>query len=407
MTSRRLLVAITALAGFVVVAGTSDPRLPASAATGQSVPMFRGNAARTGESPGPGPVGTPELLWRARLGQHLSSSPAVDDGVVFIGSVAPISPAGGALHAVDAVTGEERWRIEGEPGDGVLSSPAVDSRGVYWGTFYGDVVLASFDGRELWRTRLDSSILSSPALSGGALIATTEAGILSALDAATGVVLWTFAPAPPFELAMPSPAVDGGTVFAIAAARRVGGNASLHALDLQTGMERWHFVAPAGGPLRGIPVISGGRVHVFTLDGVVFALDAEDGQVVWRSPPLGRVSTAIAAAGGTLFVPTEDGVVHALRLDSGDETWNARLTDNVRFAAPPVFADDVVYLGDADGILHALDVESTVETWTADARAYQSSPAVIGGRIYIGGDDGSLRAIGGTPVPSAGSEASA
>ena len=53
---------------------------------GVGVPMFRGNAARTGENPGPGVEHSPKLLWRFKTDGDIYSSPAVVDGVVYIGS---------------------------------------------------------------------------------------------------------------------------------------------------------------------------------------------------------------------------------------------------------------------------------------------------------------------------------
>ena len=49
--------------------------------------MFRGNPAHTGEHPGPGPEGAPALRRRFDMGEiDTNSSPAVVDGVVYVGS---------------------------------------------------------------------------------------------------------------------------------------------------------------------------------------------------------------------------------------------------------------------------------------------------------------------------------
>jgi phosphate transport system substrate-binding protein len=85
---RSSLVALV-LAGLLVVAGS-----PAFAATdaqrprpippepaGDLATMYRGEAARTGEFPGPGLQGAPAFLWRVNLGE-VWGTPGVGDGLV-------------------------------------------------------------------------------------------------------------------------------------------------------------------------------------------------------------------------------------------------------------------------------------------------------------------------------------
>src|SRR5262245_28525917 len=86
---------------LVLVLGTL-PAPTITLAESGSVPMFRGGPARTGENPGPGPAGKPIVRWRAGIGEMIGSSPAVVDGVVYVGSISPTTLEGGALHAVDA-----------------------------------------------------------------------------------------------------------------------------------------------------------------------------------------------------------------------------------------------------------------------------------------------------------------
>src|SRR5947207_2285217 len=69
------------------------------------VPMFRGNPAHTGEMPGPGPQGNPSARWRFDTGDGVYSSPAVVGGVVYVGS------DDRNVYALDAATGQERWRF--------------------------------------------------------------------------------------------------------------------------------------------------------------------------------------------------------------------------------------------------------------------------------------------------------
>ena len=76
-----------AIVTLVVLLASLVGLTPAPAAGQQGeVPMDRANPARTGEMPGPGPEGNPATVWRFSIGGTVISSPAVVNGVVYVGS---------------------------------------------------------------------------------------------------------------------------------------------------------------------------------------------------------------------------------------------------------------------------------------------------------------------------------
>ena len=127
-----IVVAILALgvAGSATGAQVDPVATPETAAT-VSTSMFRGNPERTGELPGPVPMGRPELRWRFTAGDDIDSSPTVAGDAVYVGS------DDGHLYALDATTGAERWRFE--VGGDVYSSPAVAAGTVYLGSGSGSI----------------------------------------------------------------------------------------------------------------------------------------------------------------------------------------------------------------------------------------------------------------------------
>ena len=78
---------------------------------------FHGNNARTGVYQSPGPKTLKGVKWQFKTGGTIVSSPAVVNGVVYIGS------SDGALYAVDQKSGQQKWKT-GTRGP-VASSPAV------------------------------------------------------------------------------------------------------------------------------------------------------------------------------------------------------------------------------------------------------------------------------------------
>ena len=68
--------------------------------------MFRANAEHTGVFDNGGIVTTNTELWRFKTGGSVLSSPAVSNGVVYVGCL------DNNLYAIDAVTGTEKWRFK-------------------------------------------------------------------------------------------------------------------------------------------------------------------------------------------------------------------------------------------------------------------------------------------------------
>ena len=107
------------------------------------VPMYRGNAGRTGVMPGPGPMGQPTELWRYQIPGEIQSQPAVVDGVLYVGG------EDGGVYALEAATGAEVWRFTADAP--VSSSPAVVDGLVYIGSDDGTLyALEAGTGVERW-----------------------------------------------------------------------------------------------------------------------------------------------------------------------------------------------------------------------------------------------------------------
>lgn len=105
--------------------------------------------------------------WRYALVRHCLSTPAVQNGLVFV------PDSSGRLHAVDSSDGTRVWvrELAGE----VSSSPLVADGRVYVGTHRGILYAWSADreGQLLGETELDSAIWGTPAAADGRLYVAT------------------------------------------------------------------------------------------------------------------------------------------------------------------------------------------------------------------------------------------
>lgn len=405
---------------------------------------FLGNAARTGEMPGPLPSGEPGLLWRLDAGigsLSPSASPLVADGTVYLGgwvapSDSPARPPGFA--AIDLATGAMLWHVPlaglGEPG-----SPAVAGGVVYVGTTaisdatlrpgtppaeagqVNDGFLVALDtrtGDERWRYLSGRSGYLSPVVADGMVYIGSADGTLHAVDAMTGEGRWTFAvPSAGEVLSGSSPTVAGGLVV-------IGSNLGvLHAVDAATGAERWQ--ATVGGSSPTTAAVADGALYVLT-DGkagsarpggtfvgafheatTTFSLrvlDLATGTERWTAdigPTLAGFQAAPAVVAGTVLVggvgPYGREVV-ALDAADGAERWRFAAEDAIN--ASPVVADGVAVVGSFDGNVYAVDLATGTLVWRVETGGGITTTAYIAdGAVVVGSGDGNLYAIGGAAPP--------
>jgi outer membrane protein assembly factor BamB len=383
---------------------------PAPAESGTA--MFLGNAARTGEMPGPGPSGNPGVRWRLPLGGSSgvspASSPIVSNGVAYVTSSGRTNNNTyvTALSAINTATGTVRWST---------TVPGLDS---------GSPAIA--DGLVVVTTSLFEGMSESGVATPG--VEPTDVSDVIAFDAATGDERWRYRSGSAGFL---SPAVADGVVYVPSSE-----DSRLHAIDLLTGQSRWTFQIPSGGPgilSAASPTVTGDTVFIAGNLGVLFAVDAATGHERWQVDIGGNVPTTAAVSNGTLYIgastiPDEDEAairlldkwesvpvggpptgeatpstrelngtarLYALDVASGKERWSATL-DRVLRPAPAVSHNLVFVAGmGADGTeLRALDVATGAERWTSDLGGnLDASPSIAGETVYVGGFDGRVYAL--------------
>src|SRR5262252_2570048 len=85
---------------------------------------FHGNTARTGVYDVPGPKQLTGPKWIFKAGGPIVTSPAIANGVVYIGAM------DGHLYAIDQETGKEKWNFKSRMP--IQSTPAVSGGMIYF-----------------------------------------------------------------------------------------------------------------------------------------------------------------------------------------------------------------------------------------------------------------------------------
>lgn len=231
-------------------------------------------------------------------------------------------------------------------------------------------------------------------------------GVLEALDAATGAVLWRRAVDGNIAGA---PAVDGGVVYLTALPPSSERQGFAEVLDARDGSIRWRIPVDAS---PSPPVAAGGHMYLFLNrqypdGGTLLALNAADGTTAWRYDDPAPVdggedaTTPPVVIGDTLFAEAvernPDGVANvavlAFDLRSGARRWRYK-TGGI--APLPAVAGSVACVstfipaaGPAGGssVVAGLDLATGQERWRYTSGDIASGCAPTGAAFAVAEDD--------------------
>ena len=351
------------------------PPAPAGATTAADWPGFRG-PARDGVIRGVR-IATdwtnspPAELWRRPIGPGWSSF---------------------AVHGDLVYTQEQRGHDE------IVSCYELTTGEPVWR--HGDEV-------RFWESNAGAGPRATPTFSNGRVYTFGATGILNALDARDGAVVWSRNAAADADVETPdwgfagSPLVVGDVVIVAASGRLV-------AYDVATGDRRW--LGPAGGGGYSSP-------HLVTIDDVAQVLllrgarstsvSPADGALLWEhvGQPAASILQPALAADGDILIAAADAmggtgmlriaVAHGPAGWTVEERWTSR-------GLKPYFNDFVVHEGHAFGfdgaILASIDLEDGERKWKGGR--YGHGQLILlpdQDLLLVLSEDGELALVGATP----------
>jgi outer membrane protein assembly factor BamB len=279
--------------------------------------------------------------------------------------------------------------------------------------------------KQLWTYEAGESIESSAAIVGGTVFVASQKGELAALSLDNGAVYWKYQTGSP--VGESSPAYSGGAVYV----GDLGG--VLHAVNAPDGKRLWTF--KAGNEIKSSPVVVGDRVLIGSYDQHLYCLSTRNGSVLWKVKTNGPVHATPSVAGGVAFIAGCDEQFRAIRISDGKEMFSIS-SDAYTGASPALLGNAAYYgtfnnevlmvslaerrvvwryqhpqrkfpfyssaavtanrvvVGGRDKLVHGLSPAGKA-IWTFATRArVESSPAIAGGRVFVGSNDGRFYVLG-------------
>jgi serine/threonine-protein kinase len=262
---------------------------------------------------------------------------ALDDEAAYVGGTT-------AIHAIDRESGQRRWTFDiSTP----ASAPVVADGTIYVGA--GDVLFAiDAAGERQWALRTGTRIRNPPAVVDGTLYLTAQAWLI-AVDRASGEELWALKPegaTPPVT----APVYRAGRLY-------IGAPTHVHAYDPAAEGDHLWSTETLNQVVYDSPAVAHGHVYTgVSLVDALHAFDAATGERTWqRSIP---VAGSPVVAGDTVYcVDEEYAELRALGAAGGSDRW--RVSFDGRLDVQPTVTDDRIYvagleLGNTEGTLYAL-----------------------------------------------------
>ena len=386
-----------------------------------SWPKFRHDLNNIGYTLEVGPK-TNLVAWEFDTGGAVTSSPAVVDGAVYVGSNDTY------VYALNASTGNEIWRyqISGQFGwNGTYSSPAVADGVVYIGSNDFNVyALNATTGDKIWNFTVFGYVYSSPAVVDGVVYVGGTDSFVYALNATTQsltweerliwtttVGLWNSTGGWVIHGITSSPAVVDGVVYVGSAANNTGFTGNVTALDADTGDIIWMYPLVSGGVWFSSPAVVNGTVYIGTWDGWVLALNATTQSLtpaerrLWGFKGGDKAVASPAVAYGLVYMG-EAGFparVLALNASTGALEWfysplPPPPTTGVFCSA--AVSDGVVYTGTDNGVVLALNAMTGAEIWQYTVGQHLRGSAVVAEdadgrvRLFVGSHSNKVHAFG-------------
>lgn len=297
---------------------------------------------------------------------------AATEDIVFLAT-------GPSISALDAKSGLMKWEYpqEAERGVEFYAAPVLtEDQQLIAGGY--DSVLYSLNpetGSQRWTfTEAEDRFISPPLITDDGIFATSADHFLYGLDF-DGNPLWD-----PFETGEPiwaAPAYSESCDCLYVA----GMDHILYAVDPDNGQLLWKS-EDLGGPVVSQPAVSDqGLILLSTFGNEIIAVSEESRAVEWRHSTQDWAWASPLVDGEQVYGSDISGLFFALDLTSGELLW--QIQPGGAIVSPPLLVDDMIYFGTDQGALVTVSREGTIQKNQEMGGKIYASPVTNGEYIMV------------------------
>jgi len=249
-----------------------------------------------------------------------------------------------------------------------------------------------------WRTDVGPGnqpyerVITGPVAADGKIFAVDVKGGVSAVSVATGNVVWLNPM--DHEGEQSAVAFGGGVAYRDTKLYVSSGYGEVNALDANTGVRLWTYDNIV--PMRGAPTVGGDFVFVVTQDNQVIALDADTGEELWVNVGIAENAGVLGAAspafnGETVVAGLSSGELIGMLAANGRILWQDSVSSGRRLTPlstltdidgnPVIFENRAIAVSHA-GRMIALDMRSGERAWESDIAGVHT-PWIAGDFGYV------------------------
>ncbi len=230
-----------------------------------------------------------KIVWRFNAGYTITSTPAINGDSVLFGD------ASGTFRCISLYNGRPLWLFR--TGGPIHSSAGVTQGRVIFGSSDSNLYCLSVStGREFWRVKTNAAIVSSPSVP-----ASVVWGRLKSINKFS------------------NPKQSSKIYFG-------GSDRTFRAVEITTGKEVWKF-KDMSGFVETKPLLYENKLFFGAWDGYLYALNEKDGTLAWKwkGEKEGVLYSPAACvpvgAKGRIFIAAPDRMLTALDANTGEVAW--------------------------------------------------------------------------------------
>jgi FOG: WD40-like repeat len=300
---------------------------------------------------------------------------------------------GGAVFALDAATGTQKWYYETGPAAFTAGSTNISPTVGLEGSIYagGNAKFYRLDqgGAPLWASVALSGPVVSTAALGSGRVYVRAGGTLYAIDCSVGTTIG-------------QRTISGTTAPVIAKDGTVlvtsGSAGILYDYSSDLSSQIWTYSIGAATDWDGaLAITSSGSIICSVSSNVPTQLSAS-GALEWSAAAMAIYLRPVIDSSGNIFFGSNDGFLRRLDASGGSL---ASSSTNVSYCWPALAADGTICCANtASSTLDILNPSLIIQSWLGGS--FKSSPCVgADGTVYIGDTSGALHAYWGTGSPLA------